>query len=705
MKQSAPLTRDLVLIGGGHTHALVLHAWAMSPLAGVRLTLINPGPGAAYSGMLPGFVAGHYTRDELDIDLVRLARMAGARLILGAATEIDVAARRVTVPGRPDVAFDACSIDIGITSDMPALPGFSDHAVSAKPLDRFARSWSEFLSRDTDAPIAVIGGGVAGSELALALSHGRAALGWSAPVTIIDRGKIAKELGFKARNVLLAELDRFGIIRTEGAEVRAIEEGAVLLKDGSRVEAGLVVGAAGARPYDWLAETGLETTDGFLDVGPTLQTSDPVIFAAGDCAHLTFDPRPKAGVYAVREAPILTHNLKAVLSGKPLRRYAPQRDYLKLVSLGGKRALAEKFGMVFSGAAMWHWKDRIDRKFMDQFEILAPMAPEVPMNRALGVDDVLGGGPPCGGCGSKAGRGALQASLGASVGDDAAVLETGGVRQVVSTDHLRAMTDDPFTMAQIAAVHAMGDVWAMGATPQSALATIILPRMSADLQARTMNEIMAGARAALEQTPIIGGHTSLGDELTIGFTVTGICETDPITLAGARAGDVLILTKAIGSGTIFAAEMRGEAGREDVASALQQLTAGQGAAARILSGATAMTDVTGFGLAGHLMNLCEGSGVAVELSCDDVPLMLGAAALCAKGVRSSLFAQNRADLPDIDLPDLMFDPQTAGGLLAAVPEPEADALVSELRAAGYKDAARIGRVTDGPPAINRARPI
>src|SRR6056297_158032 len=168
---SLPLTRDLVLIGGGHTHALVLRKWAMKPLPGARLTLINPGPTAPYSGMLPGFVAGHYNRAQLDIDLVRLAQAADARLILGSATGIDPASGTIRIDTHQPVGFDICSVDVGITSDMPTLPGFADHAIPAKPLGPFAARWDVFRNGDGPARVAVIGGGVAGVELAMAMSH------------------------------------------------------------------------------------------------------------------------------------------------------------------------------------------------------------------------------------------------------------------------------------------------------------------------------------------------------------------------------------------------------------------------------------------------------------------------------------------------------------------------------------------------------
>ena len=145
-----PFTRDLVLIGGGHTHALVLRKWGMDPLPGVRVTVINPGPTAPYSGMLPGFVAGHYTRDELDIDLVRLCRFAGARLISGFADGIDVVNRAITVAGRSPIAFDVASVDVGITSSMPDLPGFATGAVPAKPLGAFATRWDAFRETAQD---------------------------------------------------------------------------------------------------------------------------------------------------------------------------------------------------------------------------------------------------------------------------------------------------------------------------------------------------------------------------------------------------------------------------------------------------------------------------------------------------------------------------------------------------------------------------
>ena len=699
-----PLVREIVLVGGGHTHALVLRRWGMRPLAGARLTIINPGPTAPYTGMLPGHIAGHYRRRELDIDLVRLARYAGARLILGRAEAIDREARRIHLPGRTPVAYDLASLDVGVTSAMPDLPGFAEHAVPAKPLDAFADAWARFAADPPARPrMAVIGAGVAGVELALAMAWRLRAHG--PDVTVVDAGRALRGTTARGRSLLRARMRDAGITLIEGAEVSGVGADALHLSDRD-VASDFTVGAAGARPHGWLASTGLALTDGYVTVDEALRSSDPAIHAAGDCAHLSHAPRPKAGVFAVREAPTLHANLRAALSGSRPRRYRPQRDYLRLISTGERAAVAEKWRFAARAGLLWRWKDRIDRRFMHRFADLAPMPqPPLPRNHVAGLAEALGTKTLCGGCGAKVGGDPLAEALG-GIGDDAAILATGGARQVVSTDHLRAVTEDPWVMARIAATHALGDIWAMGARPQAALATVILPRMTPELQRAWLAEITGAARDvfAAEGAEIVGGHTSLGAELTLGFTVTGLCDAPPISLAGALPGDALILTKPLGSGTILAAEMQLAARGPWVAGCLAAMQQSHGPAARILSGAHAMTDVTGFGLAGHLANMARTSGVGAAVELAAVPLLPGALELAANGTRSTLYEANLrhafAAAPPVDpRATLLYDPQTAGGLLAAIPSQSAGATLSALADAGYR-AARIGTVTEGAPAIH-----
>lgn len=710
MNDRLPFTRDLVLIGGGHTHALVLRKWGMSPLPGVRVTVINPGPTALYSGMLPGFVAGHYTRDDLDIDLIRLARFAGARMVIGTASGIDRDARLIEVPGRPPIGYDLASVDVGVTSRITNIPGFADHAVPAKPLGRFVQRWEDFSASPGRARIAVIGGGIAGCELALAMHFALRARGMDAQVTVIDRAEIGQELPARKRRALLAAMQRNKVALVAGAQVSQIDAGMVHLTGRRPIEADLIVGAAGACAHPWLRKTGLTLKGGFITVSPTLQSSDPAIFAAGDCADLAYAPRPKAGVFAVRAAPVLYDNLVAGLSGGSMRAFAPQKNYLKLISLGAKRALGHRFGVCVQGAAVWRLKDRIDQRFMRKFRELPSMPPPtMPKRHALGMSEALGPKPLCGGCGAKVGRGVLGATLTrlpatarADVlslpGDDAATLQFAGTRQVLTTDHLRAFTDDPVVMARITAVHALGDIWAMGAAPQAALASVTLPRLSPALQARTLDEIMISANEIMTQAGavIVGGHSTVGAELTIGFTVTGLCDKAQITLSGAQVGDALILTKPLGTGVILAAEMQRAARGAWVAAALASMARPQAEAAQVLTEANAMTDVTGFGLAGHLLGICEASSVGACLTLRDIPVLQGALELASEGHRSTLFGDNAALVPGLaqdPLTELLFDPQTAGGLMAAVAPNAAQSVLARLRALGFP-AAQIGTVTE-----------
>ncbi|MFN3954490.1 MAG: selenide, water dikinase SelD [Pararhodobacter sp.] len=728
---SLPLTRDLVLIGGGHAHALVLRDWAMAPLPGARLTLIDPQPVAPYTGMLPGHIAGHYPRAALEIDLVRLARRAGARLIIGRAEGLEPAAGRVHVAGRPPVRFDIASLDIGITSDLPAVPGFAEHGLAVKPLGGYALGWQAFVAEveaefeigQRQARIVVIGAGVGGIELALAMDH-RLRHVPGRRITLIDAApQVLADLGARARRRLLGLLVARRIDLRTGARVQSVGADHVRLESGECLAADLTLGAAGARPQPWLAQTGLQLSEGFITVDAHLRSvSHPQIFAAGDCAHMAQSPRPKAGVFAVRQAPVLADNLRAALSGGRLRRYRPQRDYLKLISLGGRVGLADKWGLALHGRWLWVVKDRIDARFMAMFHHVPPMpAPKLPQTVAAGVAEALGDKPLCGGCGAKVGPGPLRAALAAlpgaadapvgavalGLGDDAAVLRFGDQMQVIATDHLRAFTEDPWLMARIAATHALGDIWAMGAAPQVALASLTLPRLSEALQTRTLHEIMQGAAAVFAEAgaTIAGGHTAQGAELSIGFTVTGMAGARLLTKAGARPGEALILTKPLGSGTLLAAEMAGRAQARDIAALWPLLTQPQGRAATILAPhAGAMTDVTGFGLAGHLHEIALASGVSARIDLGALPLMDGAEALAAAGVTSSIAPANRAALagqiaaPDTPRAALIFDPQTAGGLLASVPQALATRLVQQLRDAGYT-AAVIGclrEAGDGP---------
>jgi selenide,water dikinase len=366
--------RELVLIGAGHAHVQVLWRAMLRPIPGVRVTAVLDRSEAVYSGMVPGFVAGDYAAHELEIDALALASRAGASAVLARALRVDPAARRIELEGQPPLSYDAASLDVGSSVRGLDLPGVREHALATRPIRALVDALDERLEhalRGAYPPrIAVVGGGVAGVELAFAL---RARV--RAEVCVLDPDpEIPRGYAGRARRRVRVLAERNGI-ELRVARCTAVEPDAVLLEGGERIPADLAVWATGAAPTELLRASPLPLdAAGFVRVRDTLEVEGvDGLFAAGDCASFAAHPQvPKAGVYAVRQGPVLDANLRAHLAGRPLRAYRPQRDFLSLMNLGGRKALAHKWGLTLTGHAVWRLKDWIDRRFVRRFR--APAA-------------------------------------------------------------------------------------------------------------------------------------------------------------------------------------------------------------------------------------------------------------------------------------------------------------------------------------------
>jgi selenide,water dikinase len=742
---AGPVVKDVVLVGAGHAHVAVLRNFGMKPIPGVRLTLITREVDTPYSGMLPGHVAGHYQADDILIDTGPLARFAGARLYQDEAVGLDIAGRRVLCRERPPVPYDIVSLDIGSRPNTGEVPGAAEHAIPVKPIDGFLARFAalrERVLRGGARRIALVGAGAGGVELLLSVEHRLrrelAAAGEDAAALhftlVAGGGDILQGFppAFRAR--VRAVMRARGIAVETGARVTAVDAGGAVLADGRRIAADAVLWTTQAAPAAWLAGTGLALDDrGFLRVGATLRAvGREEVFAAGDTIAFDPAPIPRSGVYAVRAGPVLADNIRAALTGGTLRDYRPQRDALYLVSTGGPHAIGTRNGLVFGGGWAWRWKDWIDRRFMRRFRDLpamaeAPAGAASPLADKAALRDISAIAMRCGGCGAKVGATVLSRALGAiepfprpevlvglAAPDDAAVVDTGGPRLSVQTvDYFRAIVDDPWRFGMIAANHALGDIYAMGGEPQTALAIATIPYgLEAKVEAE-LSAMMEGANAILRQADcaLVGGHTSEGAELALGFAVNGLVARDAfLRKGGLRPGDALILTKPIGTGTLLAADMRGLARARWTMAAIRHMCVSNRAAAAVLAdhGVHAATDVTGFGLLGHLVEMTRASEVDAALFLDRIPVLDGARESVARGVFSSLQPQNvrlRRAVRDLDraqkLPDypLLFDPQTAGGLLASVPAARAAACVAALRRAGHGAAAVIGAVSPRSDAL------
>jgi len=322
MQQRAAIAQDLVLVGGGHAHVHVLKSFGMRPTPGVRVTLVAREVETPYSGMLPGYVAGHYSFEECHIDLGRLARFAGARLIRGEAIGLDRDRHSVRCRAHPPIRWDLLSIDIGSAPRVNDVPGAAAYAIAVKPIALFAARWEALLTRAAEMPrlrLAVVGGGAGGVELALSAQHRLAALcGDAVEVTLVTRDGLLPSHNRRVRRLFEQIFAERGIALLADREIVRVERGSLICADAKPIafDEALWVTEAGAAA--WLAETGLPlTTGGFIAIDETLRsTADPRIFAAGDVATMITHPREKAGVYAVRQGPPLAANLRRALAGK-----------------------------------------------------------------------------------------------------------------------------------------------------------------------------------------------------------------------------------------------------------------------------------------------------------------------------------------------------------------------------------------------------
>lgn len=731
---------ELVLVGGGHAHLQVLRRWMMRPVAGVRLSLVLDRAEAVYSGMLPGFVAGDYGAREIEVDCVPLARRAGARVILAAATGIDPARRLLHLEGRPPLPFDIVSFDVGAVLRGAELPGVREHALATRPLHHFARRLPALIAlararaqkRGGPLRAAVAGAGAAGVELAFTLQHRlRAEVGEGAvEVTVLgDSEAVLPGASRAIARRANKEARRRGIRLRGGCRAVALEEKrsalAVVLEGGERVDCDLAVWATGAAPPPLLAALPLpRDARGFLRVGATLQSpACGNIFAAGDCAALDTAPDlPKAGVYAVRAGPVLETNLRRRLhalraaqdSAPRLRRFRPQRDFLALLNLGGGRVLGGKWGMAASGRALWRLKDRIDRRFVRRFRVLNADGGDArgfPTPERMGMAQM-----DCGGCAAKLSAAALSEALarlpapaadpavllGLRTPDDAAAFSLAGSGALLATlDGFRAFSDDDWLVGRVAAQNAINDIAACGGSPRFALAWVCVPEAAGG---ESLYQVLAGLRRELDAQGIalLGGHSSTGPELSVGLAVLGALPRNaaPLLKSALRAGDRLVLTRALGSGVVLAADMQGRAPGAWLSAAHAAMLRGNARAAALARehGVRAATDVSGFGLAGHLGEMLCSSGLAARLFAPRLPALPGARALLARGLRSTFHAQNeqraRGLCGDASAPDfaLLCDPQTSGGLLLGVSAARSAALVAALREAGDADAVEIGEV-------------
>ena len=370
--------KRLVLAGGGHAHLSVLAQWAQQAPHGVETTLVTPDRYQYYSGMLPGFMAGHYTLEQCRVDLLPLAKRAGVTLVLARVASLDAPGNTLTLSDGAQLQFDWLSLDVGSavqSQGLDALETVGVEYLPAKPLASFFARWPQVLAAahgQAHSSVAVVGAGAAGLELVLAAALALRASSSRVHLVGSDASFLADHAP-QVRSRALAWLRKAGVQWHAQRALSVVppgeEQGGIALDNGAVLRCSTVIATTGARSLAWLATSGLATdAQGFVAVNAQHQsTSHPHVFAVGDCCARVDVRLQRSGVHAVRVGPILARNLRAAVVGGALESYKPRKRSLYLLACGPRHAVASWGNWSAEGAWVWRWKDYLDRGFLRRF--------------------------------------------------------------------------------------------------------------------------------------------------------------------------------------------------------------------------------------------------------------------------------------------------------------------------------------------------
>ncbi|MEI6334970.1 MAG: selenide, water dikinase SelD [Methylococcaceae bacterium] len=748
-KNATPVVSDLVLLGGGHANIQVLKMMAMNPLGGLRITLISDQTHSPYSGMIPGYLAGYYLYEDCHFDLRRLCEELGLRFIKAKIIGIDPQRKKIQLENRVDINYDCASINVGI-EPRPIEKLAQESAfkiIPLKPISQFITHWDQLMTDLKDykgndlLPLAIVGAGAAGVEISIILKMLIDKNQWNATVSLIHRhDTLVSEKDRQAQKQLLKTLKELGITLYQNTEVLEVQENGLVLKGAN----GLVhtdifyralIATQAAAP-EWFKNSGLPVNqDGFLKVTEKLLVEhEDSLFAAGDCIHFSPSPLKKAGVYAVRQGMTLEHNIRAFFTRQAsLKTFHPKKNVLSLITIGDKKALVHQDSAsllrVLSPALLWTVKDWIDKRFMARFQAetfavnpghVGKVMP-VP-KKTLVPEDWQDN--TCGGCGSKLAASTLTQSLnkltipqddfvllGVKDGEDCALTQVSeNTLCLQSIDQFRSFISDPYLLGQIATQHALSDVYAMGGIAKTAQVGLTLCAAAEKIHGEDIFQVMSGVLDVLTKnaTALVGGHTGEGAELAIAIAVQGeVAPTQVLRKQLTQSGNQLILTKPIGTGVIFAANMLAQANGKWVDEVLSSMLQSNKTALETIRSfaVSGCTDITGFGLLGHAVEMLgknNDNSLGIKIDYKAIPLFDGVNQLFEKGYFASIAGKNHQSLRTVLSEDInnqnfpaLFDPQTSGGLLFSVPSHQTEDCLKALHQHGISKACVIGEVIEG----------
>ena len=696
-QQEIPINNDLVLIGGGHSHIMLMMELSQKPIQGNRITLISKEIDTPYSGMIPGFIEGIYTWRETHIDLYKLCFKLNIRFIHSEVLEISAINKEIILKQRPKIKFDVLSINTGIKSNNKTIKGALKYCVPVKPISKLSDNFLTEIKKNNN--IAFIGGGPASVELALGLQKRFKNKKSNFKISIITgKNGLLSSFPPKTRKVAKQTLQNTQINVIEKVEVIEVKKDKLLLSNKTKLKIDKSILSTNAMPPEWIKKSDIILNpDNFIIVNDKFQTNYNYIFAAGDVVDFNNQNLSKSGVYAVRSGKPLSKSIRGFIQKKTPVPYKFNKNYLSIIGLSNGLAIATKYNFTFTSRFCFLLKKIIDQQFVKKFNNLS-------VKKYSNFSDLLkifyklkktntnipSYRMQCRGCAAKVDFNALKNTLPKNIintSEDAInIKDYPNLYQ--SVDMINSIVSDPYLLGKIAANHAISDVIAVNSKLISALMILQLPFSNTEINSRDLEQVTAGANDVFKLTgcSISGGHTMIGKDKdpVIGFSVMGekktiISNKIPNKL---KINDILILTEKIGSGIIFSGINNDIIDSYYQIEVLNQMSEGNINFSRISDKlkTLSMTDITGFGLANHLLNLIKRDSGKTGLTIypDKIPLFNGVKEALSKKVRSSLFDKNfntaQKDLVynrDTKLIDeILYDPQTVGGLAFIIPREE-----------------------------------
>ena len=675
----------MVLIGAGHANVQVLKKLCMHKYLGLHAILINDGINAVYSGMTPGFIQRQYTKEEISINLQRLCLNAGVTFINDRVTGLDAENQTITLRRSPKIEYDYLSINCGsISKSSDTEIKDSKNTISAKPITALVGKikYLDELVENSQSKLAIliIGAGIAAFELALSLNqrYDNRALIKIVGSSILEEANINNST---RRKLIQSCHNKIEVIQSR---IKAINTGDLETVDGQQIVSNFNIICTGADTENWLKAANFELSkSNFLIANQNLlSTKYDNVFLSGDLVDIKNFLRPKSGVMAVRQGEILKENIFLKIQNKPLKKIFPQKNWLYLVTTKKKTAVLNYYFLSFQGGWCWLLKNWIDKRFMKRFIFDDPNMKEKKqfnlVKEVLNKKDVMF----CQGCGSKVSKNNLVEYLNSfnasSDLPDSSFVDLKTEKIIQTIDLIKHFSSfSPFEFGRISYFHSQNDILAGGGKVHSLSISVGIPFSKNKVERFFLSHFIEGIKqeATSDNAIIVAGHSYQTEEPATTITMNGIANT-ALSKSNAKIDDLIYLSKPLGTGYLLAANYKNTKliSSSDLEKLNFWLATSNKKAVNIAlaNNCKVMTDVSGFGLASHLGDICQGSRLGADLILSE-EILINKSLELLNFFKSTGFENNYHAMKkhvvisnNNNFENILYDPQTNGPMLMLI---------------------------------------